>query len=78
MNLKKISFEIGDTCYLREDYEGNNISEEFNIQCEIMDLKYTQINHSSNNIHKPAGKVILVRRNDRENPEWVTLDSLSK
>ena len=78
MSSENSDFKIGDVCYLREDYEEQNISEEFNIQCEILDLKLVQIDLGENNIQKQAGKVVQVKRNDRDDPEWVTLDSIKK
>ena len=45
---------------------------------EILDLKLVQIDLGENNIQKQAGKVVQVKRNDRDDPEWVTLDSIKK
>lgn len=78
MSNENIDFKISDTYYLREDYEDQNISERFNIQCVLLDLKLTQVSNNENNIQKPAGKVLQVKRNDRDDPEWVTLDSITK
>ncbi len=78
MSEKRLDIEIGGAYYLREDYEEKNVSEEFNIPCKVIEVNYSKIQLKTSNAEGYTGRIIKVKRPDRDQADWVAIDSLKK
>ena len=69
-------FKAGDLCYLREDYDLNGTSENFNIQCKIIELIPTAVNLEASNLNKSSDFVVKIQKDGSEVMETVIFNDL--
>lgn len=71
-----IKFKVGDSCYLREDYEQKGTSNVFNIRCKIIKLIPTSVYSTENNLKKSSDFVVEIQRDGSDKTETVVLNDL--